>query len=465
MWEIVLLALLGGALMHGSLRQSHRLLRPWRKAAASCGLQGVEISGWTAWNGLRLKARAGPVEVRFEQSGRKEEDTRIVIVIPGPPEFHKVKIRPELLLQWGREIEIGDEAFDSVFFIEGPARLVCALLDAETRRLLIRLNAESRLEMLIGTLQAEMSETKIPDLLPLLLDVGQRLAQPMYAPRRLVENATRDPEAGVRLQNLLLLIHRHPGETETVEALRAACSDSSPEIRLRAARELGAEGRDVLLELAEGAADDALSAQAVSLLKRDLPFESANSILLHALRRRRLRTAHICLDVLGRSGAAAAVDTLATVMAREEGELAAAAAQALGTTGSPAAEPPLILALQREPPDLQVAAANALGRFGSPAAVLPLKELAERSPRDPEILRATRQAIAEIQSRVPGASPGQLSLAGAEVGQLSLAQAEAGQLSLANDAAGQLSLPPGEPGQLSLGDAEEGPKPASGGAA
>ncbi len=128
------------------------------------------------------------------------------------------------------------------------------------------------------------------------------------------------------------------------------------------------------------------------------------------------------------------------MLAREKGELAVAAAAALGATGSPAAEPPLILALQREQKDVQVAAANALARVGSAAAVLPLKEAAERASRDPEVLRATRQAIAEIQSRVQGASPGQLSLAGVEVGQLSLAQAEAGQLSIATEAAGQLSL-------------------------
>ena len=42
--------------------------------------------------------------------------------------------------------------------------------------------------------------------------------------------------------------------------------------------------------------------------------------------------------------------------------------------------------------------------------------------------------------RLPGASPGQLSLASTEAGQLSLAPTEAGQLSLAEDPAGRLSL-------------------------
>ena len=90
--------------------------------------------------------------------------------------------------------------------------------------------------------------------------------------------------------------------------------------------------------------------------------------------------------------------------------------------------------------DLRIAAAIALGRVGSTAAVLPLKQTAERFSSDPQLSQATRQAIAEIQSRIPGASPGQLSLAGAEVGQLSLAQAEAGQLSLSTDSVGQLSI-------------------------
>jgi HEAT repeat protein len=235
-----------------------------------------------------------------------------------------------------------------------------------------------------------------------------------------------------------------PDNPVTAEALHKACSDPSPTIRLLAAREVGAEARSILLELAENLEDDAVSAEAVSVLGRELPFERATAILDRALSWRRLQTAHVCLEAIGRSGAAAAVGVLTKVLEQEYGELAPMAAWALGATGSPAAEPLLILALQSEQGDLRVAAAKALGGVGSVAAVLPLKEMAERilvgEPR-----RAARQAIAEIQSRLQGASPGQLSLAGAEAGQLSLAQ----------DPAGQLSLPPGEAGQLSL-NGEEG---------
>jgi HEAT repeat protein len=193
----------------------------------------------------------------------------------------------------------------------------------------------------------------------------------------------------------------------------------------------------ILFELAESLEDDAVSAEAVSILDRTLPCERTQSILFDALHRRRLQTARACLEALGKSGDAAAIDALAKVIALEKGELATVAALALGTTGSPAAEPTLLLALQREEADLWIAAASALGRVGSAEAVLPLKEAAERSWLDLELRRATRQAMAEIQSRLSGASPGQLSLAGTE----------AGQLSLAADPAGQLSLPSEEPEQ------------------
>jgi molecular chaperone DnaK (HSP70) len=58
--------------------------------------------------------------------------------------------------------------------------------------------------------------------------------------------------------------------------------------------------------------------------------------------------------------------------------------------------------------------------------------LQERKDADKRLRSAARQAVARIQSRRVGASPGQLSLASDEAGQLSLAD---------EDPKGQLSLP------------------------
>lgn len=439
MGEAVIGILFGGAFLWLLVRENRSRRRRWEEAAQACGLHLVEAdAGWRP----QVRARAGMVSVRIEAFGDKGQQTRIVVEPPAPPDFQSVTIRPESALQLGREIEVGDRYFDDAFFLEGPARLLLALLDAETRRLLVELKEKSSLSITSGELRAVVyGEQKVSEVLPPLLDICKRFAPPVDLVRRLVENATGDPDPGVRLQNLLFLIRELPWNPETDTALRKACSDPVPEIRLRAGRQLGAEGRGVLLDLAEKLEEDAVSAEALSILERELTFERLEGILGLALRRRRLRTARACLESAGRRGGAAAAALLAKVLEREYGELAPVAATALGATGNPAAEPSLIQALGREDRDLQVAAAVALGRVGSPEAVLPLKDAAERSPRlDLELRRAARQAIAEIQSRVQGASPGQLSLAAAEAGQLSLAGAETGQLSLAHDAVGQLSL-------------------------
>ncbi|HEX5719687.1 MAG TPA: HEAT repeat domain-containing protein, partial [Thermoanaerobaculia bacterium] len=362
---------------------------------------------------------------------------------PWPPEFQWVSIRPETVVQ-PAEIEVGDKRFDDTFFIGGPSNLVLALLDAETRRLLFHMSLNGKLDISRGELRVVlMPDENVPHALPLLLDVGRRFAQPMDIPRRLAENAHQDPVPWVRLQNLRLLIRELPDDPATAEALRKACSDPSPAIRLLAAKELGAEGQGVLLELAEGLLDDAVSAAAISILEPELPFERTRAILDRALNQRKIRAACSCLEAIGRGRDPAAVDLLAKVLENEHGGLAPTSAWALGMTGSPAAEPPLIAALQRDNEALRLVAAQALGHVGSVAAVLPLKEMSGPYLFG-EIRKAARQAIAEIQSRVQGASPGQLSLTGAEAGQLSLAEAEEGQLSLAEDPAGQLSLPPEE---------------------
>lgn len=414
-------------------------------------LDEVKVSGWP-WS-LMLHGRAGPLRVQMADF-QLQKSIQVVVEILGPPGFSELSIRRECHVPWKtREIEVGSEPFDNTFFIAGPILLVLSLLDAEARDLLLRVNthtsAGNRLEIVSGRLQVETADHQLSLVLPLLLALGKRFDRPLGVERLLARNAIQDPEAGVRLKNILLLIRELPGHERTLEALRAARSDPSPEVRLRVGKALGAEGRGLLMALAEKLEDDAISAEAVSFLGRELSFESTRAILRHALRRRCLQTARACLEVLGYSEDPSAVGLLVQVMEREQGDLAVFAARALERTGNPEAEGPLIQALHRDQAALRVAAAKALGGVGSSSAVLPLKEATERFSYDPELSRATRQAIAQIQVRLPGASPGQLSLAGAEAGQLSLAQAETGQLSLASDPEGQLSLAPGEPGQLS----------------
>jgi hypothetical protein len=340
-----------------------------------------------------------------------------------------------------REIETGDEGFDADFYVTGPATAVRAVLDGDTRRLLSSLLVEVDLTMANGTLKGRVPlvattthpgppDALLPRALPLMLAAARRLVRPADLPAALARNARNDAQPGVRLQNLLSLLRDYPDGPGTPPALRAACDDASDEVRVRAAIALGADGQATLVDVATcGYAEDGPMARAVAALGDRLSGPDLHTVLSHALRTRRLETGRSCLSLLGRRSGPEAMSALARVLAVERGELAVAAAHALAETGETAAAEPLVAALARDRPAVQAAAAEALGRVGTAGAILPLRELEARS-REDVIRRAARQAVASIQARLPGASPGQLSLAAADTGALSLAQDQTGHLSL-----------------------------------
>jgi thioredoxin-like negative regulator of GroEL len=201
-------------------------------------------------------------------------------------------------------------------------------------------------------------------------------------------------------------------------------------VRVRAATALGVEARPTLLAVAHREdGDDMAAGRAIATLGETLPTDEVKAILAHALRARREVTASECLASLGRRAEPTTIPVLAKVLAIEKGELAVAAARALAATGLVAAEAPLLATLARDVPDLRVVAASALGQAGSAAAVLPLRE-AEARFKDDATRRAARQAVAEILSRLPGASAGQVSLAAPDTGALSLADDASGRLTL-----------------------------------
>jgi hypothetical protein len=203
------------------MKSHQRRLQAWQDAAVSYGLQIMKVQDDPSQP--RLEALAGRLWVRIEISDDGTQFMRIAVVVPGPPDFIVVRIRPESTVPAEGEIEIGDESFDSTFVIKGPAPMAFALLDVETRRLLLRLSTDVRLEIRVGELRVEDESDKyLLALLPRLLEIGQRLAQAPDIPRRLAENATHDPEARVRFQSLLLLIREYPREPATLEVLRTS---------------------------------------------------------------------------------------------------------------------------------------------------------------------------------------------------------------------------------------------------
>jgi hypothetical protein len=404
-------------------------LRIWGEAARRAGLTGVEEAEGGIFEGEFVAGLAGPLHVRLEayRAGKYENGTKIVVTGLGHGAGGLSLRREGLSTAFEkrfigeREIEVGDPGFDAEYYVQGQAPLAVALLDRETRR---RLGSLMRGRVAVagrepievdpslsdGVLEVQVKESgfsgnreRVPEILGAVLEVARLLVRPADVAARIAANLRDEPGPGARLRGVLTLareFHQHPA---TREALLAAREDPSPEVRLRAASFLGEEGRATLLALVEATGtDDACAARAVAELGERLPAERAAAALRRALGGAgRPQTAQACLEALGR-------------------------------LGRPEHEGLLLEALGSDDPAVSIAAARALGRAGTVAAVPALREATSAGVRG-ELRSAARQAIAEIQARLTGAEPGQLSLAGGEAGALSLADGEPGRLSLAEE--------------------------------
>ena len=436
-------------------RTPNELAQAWSEAARRVGLTEVLVLSSAFDLDMALSARSGGLRVEI-QSSRTSRQTQLAIVIeglghhPGELDLQAESFETRVVKAIGaRERTIGDPAFDDAVYVRGSPPLLHALFDAETRRIVLRFLQDridvpgsaigrslgGRASVADGRLRVEMPEpasvhpARLADTLSGLLAVAQRLVRPADVAGRLAFNLGREPLPAVRRRCLAVLVRDYPGLPATLAALRGALGDSDLEVRVQAAQALGDEGEATLREIAttEEAPED-IRARAARALGARLSVDLGVTILRQSLRRRRVQLAEACLEVLGREGGEGVVGPLGKVLAIEKGELAEAAARALGETGRPEAEMPLIDALQNPDAAVKLAAAVALGRSGSAAAVASLRQLETAS--DAAHRRAARQAIAEIQERLTGASPGQLSLSEGESGQLSLSEDEAGRVSL-----------------------------------
>jgi len=442
----------------GTLLERRRLARQtadaYRTAARAAGLTGVEVSRHRLMDtSSLLRARAGLVTVEITTRlhvGKRGQ--RSVITLGGLAglSLGKEGIRTSVSRQLGAlEIQVGDPRFDDTLFVRGPEPLVRAILDSETRRLTVQV-FEGRIEVLdadttrllesvvtvrSGVLRVEAvnviaSPRWLGECLRGLLDVARRLAHPADIPGRLAANGQADPLSEVRLANLRTLLAEYRGLPGTLRVLRSALNDPDPGVGLWAAIELGEEGRPVLQQIASNPrVPEEVQARALWSLGEHLSLEEALAVLSRALRSWRHPVAEACLVALGQRGGPESVDPLAKVLAVERGALAAAAARALGATGEPSAEGPLTRELRRRDGGTGVACAEALGDVGSSLAVPRLRAV-ESTSKDEALRRAAREAVAQIQGRLTGATPGQLSLTEAESGQLSLTEDQTGRVAL-----------------------------------
>jgi HEAT repeat protein len=353
---------------------------------------------------------------------------------------------------------VGDPDFEAVAVVRGDESVIRALLDHETRRALgMLLSGQLRFETGAGTemlsvvaqvrdaglrvrvprdardLFAKVKHPEIPPpALRPIVELAERLVGPQDLAGRIADNTASEPIPAVRIANLRHLASQFPHDSATRPALARALADPADEVRLEAARALGAEGVRTLLRIAVGRASrDAPAAEAIALLGSRFEPGHARWALRRAIAAGRHRVVSACLERLVGKDDERSVSSVAAALRSQDDAVARAASNALGRAGGPGFEDAMIAALEHRLVDVQVAAVSTLGRIGSARAVAPLGDWANRHALDRWVRGDARQAIAQIQSRLPGASPGQLSIAGAEAGQVSLVEEDKrGQVSL-----------------------------------
>lgn len=434
----------------------------WPAAAESLGL--VVTQRERLWR-RRLVAETDRLRVTFSSSQGDQEHTvwtHIVVARRNrPPHAIWIELSGLAQLAAGRspaaDVATGDHGFDRAATLLGPATHLLAALDAATRSRLISLARNGPVTVVSGEVQVTVDEGQLETArrrhLENLIAVSDRLFGDLDLAVEVGRNAREDPHPGARERNLGELARTFRDAPHTREVLRAALADASPTVRIRAAYELGEEGREILRRVTEDdAASDEIVAAAVRALGPHYGADRVDRMLKTALRARRGATAAACIERLGAGDIADAVATLGRILRVDRGPLAIAAASALGSlaasSADPAVEVRLVEALATEEREVALAVVEALERSATVAAIPPLRAVAERNRSVPGLLQAVRRAISAIQARVPGAAHGQLSLAPALGGSISLAPEQSGQLSLADDSAGRISaVAPPAPGK------------------
>ena len=332
---------------------------------------------------------------------------------------------------------VGDLSFDEKFSLSGDSATIMALFDAETRQFMAgraRFTMITPLFYEAGTLRFTVAD-RIEDTAAFIVETVKtavRLAARCALPKKqipalLLQNARRDPLRAVRIRNLEVLVDHFPDDVSVRKGLRALLRDGDREVRLLAARGLGAGGFAALATLVTSTdtppeiASRALAAATLPPAPQQQPVAPIPKVLPL------IRHAIAAPDEALRLAGLQALFAQADAAAEDRGRL-----DALREGGTEAA---VIAALALNSTEERRAAVEALGAIGTVAAVAPLQALAEDSPLWRGLDGPAGNAVARIQARLAGAAAGQVALAPP-------AENAVGRVSLApTGGAGRVSLP------------------------
>jgi len=396
----------------------NRLARPPAAWFDAFRQANIELSA-TPGPGRHLEGTRDPLRVSVARESSGGTWTTVVRIL-GP--FDQLSATSRF--QYGAEVRpvlTGDPEVDRSVLLYGDERVIRALCDPATRRAL-----RSVIDMGVKIENSQVVwhctwDLELKRRLAQLVDFSERLVPPRDLAQRIADNIVHESLASVRALNVATLVkHFEPWATRS--AVLAALNDLSEKVRLEAAIALGEEGHRCLLVIAlSQVAEQADVLRAIAQLGDGFTPRHARWALRRAMSSQRLTTVKVCLEQLVRADDARSVSAVRAALSSERDAVALAASRALKDGATTQFEGTLIEALTHRLVDVQRDAVVTLGRVGTVESVAPLVDWVAHHALDRFVRADAPRAIAAIQSRLPGASPGQLSIAGAEAGQVSLA--------------------------------------------
>ncbi|MFC2171231.1 HEAT repeat domain-containing protein [Acidobacteriota bacterium] len=385
----------------------------WKQAADNLGLW------YTGHFNRSLEGQIGSFKVKCSD----EEKPGIKVEIDGlgamPARLSLGLDSPMIRALLGQDIQVFDSDFDRRVRVKGHEVDAVALLDSETRQLVMVEIVNNKVELNKGCFKFKIKcIEEIPAAVRSVVELGKRLSTESDEAilERLCNNAENDPLDSVRLRNLLLLQETYPKTPFAISASRAALEAQSPNLQLAGALFLGEEGSVTLRRIAYSEdADQDLRVRALKHHYGTLPPAQQDVSELEALlSSSSLLVRRIAIELMGSLGHRPVLERIDMLLDDADVKTAEVIAIAIREIGDPAAEPTLLRMLGRDETRVKEAAANALGTVGTVRAVEPLLELTTGVARSGSLKRASREAISRIQHRLGDAEAGRLSLAAAD---------------------------------------------------
>ncbi len=338
------------------------------------------------------------------------------------------------------EVVTGDSQFDESVVLHGDPQEALAHLDAEARRSVRRLLAQSGAYVGAAEIGFEGPKTDsdpqtLRRLVTDLVSAGEVLSNDgRPRPETLAHNAISDPVGAVRLRNLRALLAAFPESPDARRAAQQAMGTTDHYARFEGARFLGNDGVPCMVALVGDAlAVVSLRTQALSWLLSERTPQQAAPALEAALRsgHEQLERAAIkAVADLRYGGLTPAIGDLADGC---NAETAVLIAETLGLLGGTAVEQVLVALLRRRDNTVRIACAQALSKVGSVLAVEPLLPLTEGLFTSGDVKEAAKDAVEKIRARIGPADHGRLSLVEGDDDRGALTLAHNGELSLADD--------------------------------